>query len=290
MIVSSAEPHLDEVTGTTLPALTSDDAAHWYERRGHRVVERDGHYWRAVRRGFYQPVHLLDRLGVDEAARPAHDAWGYRCALRDEDASGANATIPVRLMQDVSAHDTAQLSSNRRNQLRRCAKRCHIGRLRDPEVLRRYGWGIVASSAERIGFTPPTPEEYVADFDAYADPACLLVLVGIVADGRPGGYLTGYAVDGTAYVDQVHVKTQDLRSYMGVGLLHEFVEICRRTPGTVRIVHGLDRRENPSLGKFKDGMGFPVVEVPARVALPPGAGAVLRRVRPLTYHRLTGRP
>jgi hypothetical protein len=128
---------------------------------------------------------------------------------------------------------------------------------------------------------------YLADLDHFFMSSSQLVLAGIV-DGRLGGYLTGTLVRGSAYIDNVWIATEALRSAIGVGMVFEFVQACRRGSATREVAFGLDSVEDPTLVAFKEGLGFPVTRVSAKAWINPLAAAVVRRRRPHVYYRLTG--
>jgi hypothetical protein len=118
-------------------------------------------------------------------------------------------------------------------------------------------------------------------------PGSHLVLAGII-DGRLGGYLTGTRVRGSAYIDNVWIATEALRSAIGTGMVFEFVQACRRGSGVREVVFGLHSIEDPSLVAFKEHLGFSVVQVPAKARINRFVAAVVRRWRPHEYYRLTG--
>ncbi len=70
--------------------------------------------------------------------------------------------------------------------------------------------------------------------------------------------------------------------------MFEFVQICRRTPGIHEIVYGPHSRYDEALCRFKEGMGFPPVAMPARYHLNPAAAALIRRRRPDMYYYISG--
>ncbi|MDP7112752.1 MAG: hypothetical protein QGH45_12350 [Myxococcota bacterium] len=84
------------------------------------------------------------------------------------------------------------------------------------------------------------------------------------------------------------LDTDLLPSNVGTGLVFEFVQICRRTPGIHEIVYGPHSRYDEALCRFKEGMGFPPVAMPARYHLNPAAAALIRRRRPDMYYYISG--
>jgi hypothetical protein len=269
--------------------LTEDAFAKWLRERGARLVSHRGRWWKRSLRGFYEPVHWLARLTCDEATAPAVSRWGFRANLDDAFASSANGSIPLFWLPDLAGYDEHRLSSNRRNQLRRCRKRVQIVELSDPDLLRDQGYEVCASSLSRTAYRQVPPREaYLHDVAADVHCGRRLVLAGLV-DERLAGYVIGYAVDGIAYLDDVTISTEAMSSYMGIGLHFEFAQACRRSSGITMLVHGLHSREDAPLCTFKVGMGFAVRHVPTRVRINPLAGSVIRRRYPDKYYRLTGR-
>lgn len=198
--------------------------------------------------------------------------------------------MPVHLLSDVATYDMQTLPSKRRNQLRKCQKEVDVVELTDPAMLESEGYAVFRSARERLGVTHiPTQQEYHASLkrsDLTRDDNWL-VLAGLV-NGRLAGYLEGYAVDGTAYVQSVFLATEYLSSNVGTGLAFDFVQACRRSGEIHEIVYGQHLRENQTLDVFKVGMGFPVTPIPTRVWILPVLKSVIRWKSPGAYYRLMG--
>ena len=272
--------------------LTSGDEASLARSRrsaGQRVIEHRGRYWMEAPRGFYQPIHWMARLRADEATLPRRLAWGYRATLSDEDGGAhGNAELPVHLLADVAGYTFEALPRRSRRAMRVCAKRATIVELTGPELLREQGLEVKRSAVHRTGYgSVDSHEQYVADLDHFFMPGSHLVLAGIV-DGRLGGYLTGTLVRGSAYIDNVWIAAEALRSAIGIGMVFEFVQACRRGGGAREVVFGLDSVEDPSLVAFKENLGFPVTQVPAKARINRIVAAVVRKWRAHEYYRLTG--
>jgi hypothetical protein len=278
---------IQDATLASLPSLTEEAVARWQGERGLRVFSHRNRWWKQTLRGFYEPIHWTACLSAAEATAPAILRWGFRATLRDELASSANGSIPLFWLPDLAKYDEGRLSSNRRNQLRRCRKRVQIVQLTEPDLLREQGYEVCASSLTRTAYRQvPTREEYVREVAADAHRGRRLVLAGLI-DGRLGGYVIGFAVDSTAYLDDVTISTGAMSSYIGIGLHFEFAQACRRS-GIKMLVHGLHSREDVPLCTFKEGMGFAVKQVPAKVRINPLMSQFLRRRYPDKYYRLTG--
>lgn len=278
-----------DISEATVPVVSEAELAAHLLSRGLRVVEHRGRFWRQQTPGFYRPVHLLARLSRHEATRPRGAAWGFQACLDEPDAARANAAIPTHLITDVVNFDEQALPKTRRHTLRKARERAQLVELTGPALLREQGYEVLLSAHRRNGYgTLPTPDEYRAALDRFGEPAAGIVLAGLV-DGRLAGYLTGHAVDGTAYATTGVVATWALKANVGTGLHYAFIEACRRAGGIREIVDGLHARENAGLCRTKEMNGAPVVRVPARMSMIPGAASVIRRRHPDKYYRLSGR-
>jgi hypothetical protein len=278
-----------EASAALLTSGDEESLALSRRRAGRSVIEHRGRYWMEAPRGFYQPIHWMARLRADEATLPRRLAWGYRASLGDEDGgTHGNAELPVHLLTDVAGYTLEALPRRSRRNVRVCAKRATIVELTGPELLREQGHEVKRSAVRRTGYGRAESHElYLADLDHFFMPGSRLVLAGIV-DGRLGGYLTGTRVHGSAYIDNVWIATEALRSAIGTGMVFEFVQACRRASGVGEIAFGLDSIEDPSLVAFKEHLGFPVMQVPARAGINRFVAAAVRRWRPHEYYRLTG--
>jgi hypothetical protein len=271
-----------------LVSLTEEEHAATLARAGVTVVRHGGRAWRATRPGFFEPVHALARLRADEAVRPTPLAWGFRATLSPESAHAANAALPLHLLEDLGRWDLERLSPRRRSKVRRSRREAVIVPLPDRRLLEEQGHALYADHLGRTRHrSVPSAGGYRAQVAALLGAGRPLVLVALVGD-RLAGYIHGTAVDGVAYVDDVVVGNAFLPLQLGTGLNVEFILACRRSPAVHTLVHGLHAREDPGLDEFKDGLGFRVVHVPARLGLPAPARWLLRARRPHALYRLTG--
>jgi Acetyltransferase (GNAT) family len=271
-----------------LRVLSEDELAAWRRAKGQRLVRSRGGWWEQVKPGFYQAIHWMARQRQAEIGRPTAFCWGFRTTLHEEDAGAANGWLPVHLLSDLARYDFDALPAKSRNKLRKCWKTNEIVEVTEPQVLREQGYEVRCSVHQRTGMWPPASEaEYVAGLEAYMSNPCRLVLAGL-AEGRLRGYLDGFAVDGTAYIDHLYVNSGALQTEVGTGLVFEFVQACRRSGLVREIVYGLDVPSDRSLKQYKEKMGFPVVRIPTWQWLLPPARTFIRWSRPEVYYRLTG--
>ena len=287
--MAMAEVQVRDSSAACFPILTERELAKRRRGEGVRVIQHGGHYWEQVGApGFFQPVNLLAGLSPEEVTRPAPWCWGYRAALEPEASGAANGTVPIVRSPALDTYGPDSLSSNRRNKLRKCQRLVQIVQLTGPSLLLEQGYDTVVDALSRTGHKKvPSRQQYFADVKKYflGDHWC--VLAGLI-DGRLGGYVDGYVVDGIAYGVCAYYATWALPTNIATGLVFEFAQACRRSGGVRMLVNGLHSPEVPQLNQFKDDMGFVVEHVPIKWSLNPLAKALIRRYRAHTYYRLTG--
>jgi hypothetical protein len=280
---------IEQTAKYELSTMSEAEAATWYHKQGVKIVYHLGRYWKESRFGFYEPLHLLARLTAEQATCPRRLSLGFRASLREADAAVANGFIPVRLLSDVNSYDVQSLSSNRRNHLRRCHKRAKIVQLSSPALLQEQGYEVYCSALTRFGGTKITSKQaYLSHVESYSPSKQRYVFAGLI-DDKLGGYIVTYAIDQTAYIEKVLLATEALSAYIGIGLVFEFVQACRCSGKIREIVYGYDTPNDPALGTFKEGLGFPVRQIPSRVAVNPMIDPILRWRYPSAYYFMTGK-
>jgi GNAT superfamily N-acetyltransferase len=276
-----------ERSDTALSVMSELELAAMRAAEGDTVVSRDGCHWRSSFPGFYQPVDLLVRMPAAVLRQPAPLCWGFRAALAEQDAHLANASIPLHLLTDLPHFDEGALSRNRRSDLRRCRRQVELRRLTDPGLLLGQGHAVFLSAVSRLGHWRALSEtEYRERVRRRAAHGRRLVVAGLV-EGTLRGWLDSYAVDGVLHTDEIFVASDALRSGIGTGLYVEAILAAARQ-GLRAVCNGLHRPEDENLCRFKEGLGFRVVKLPARTVMPAPVRAFLRSRRPATYYRLTG--
>jgi hypothetical protein len=282
--------HVRDVSEAVVISMTEAEMANWCRKDGTHVVYQHGCYWKETRIGFYQPVHLMARLHIEQAKRPVKLCWGFQAALCEDDAKANNGSMPVHLLSDVAGYDLQSLSSNRRHNVRRYRKRAKIVQVISPELLQEQGYEVVLSALKRTANPyekTPSKAEYLAGLADWSAPHNQFVLAGLI-DDKLGGYITGYAVGGTAYTVRLYIATEALSTYIGTGLIFEFVQACRRASKIHEVCYGLHLPEDPALGVFKESMGFPLTHIPTKISMNPIIGKFIAWYRPYIYYRLTG--
>lgn len=278
-----------DVSEAVLPVMTEAELAKWQRSQGTKVICHRDRYWRETAFGFWEPLHWMARLSDRQATSPTVLSWGFRTALCEDDSVVANGSIPIHLLTNVADYDLQSLGSNRRNHLRRCYKRSRIVQLTGPALLQEQGYEVIISSNQRTAYAKlPSKDDYLASLSADSNVAYQLVLAGLI-DGKLGGYISGYAVSGTAYIQDVKIATEAFSSYIGIGLAFEFVQACRRSGSISEVAYGLHSREDSALCAFKEGMGFPAKHIPTKIEMNQIIGQFIRSRYPHKYYRLTGR-
>jgi hypothetical protein len=284
----TSEPITDMASDMQLTVMTEAGFAAMRIEEGATVVERNGRFWGETASGFYQPIHQIATFRESEVHRPTWRCWGYRAALSPEDVHRANGSIPVSLMSDVRGFTEATFDRNRTRDLRRCRREVEIRRVFDPDIFIRDGWPVHTSAQHRVHPAGVMIEsEYRTMMVKRAPDPRRLIVAGFV-DGKLAGYLESYAVDGILYGRDLFVTTESMGTGIGTGLYLETIQFGVRTSAINQICLGPVLLNRPGLTLFKRGLGFPTVEVPAHIAIPPPIGAFIRWRLPAVHYRLTG--
>jgi len=271
----------------TVKSMTEEEFAIFIRTRGTHVTSKKGRFWRSDL-GRFQPTHLYARLSSSEIVRPAPNCWAYRAALADGNEGAANGAIPMHLIQDLDSFSLERVRPSKRRQIRASLQNLTFVEIVEPELLEKQGLRVLKSAVERHGYGRLHGQtSYRKSIDPFFTPQRGLAL-GALRGEELVGYITMYAVTGTAYVDEVHLASDALDTHVGPGLLYQVVEACKRSPEVTKLVHGLVAPERPGLATFKEQMGFRTVEVPARYWIAPGAKQLLRSLRLPAYYRFTG--
>lgn len=115
-----------------------------------------------------------------------------------------------------------------------------------------------------------------------------LTIAGAIRN-KLGDYITGWAVDGTAYMVKGCYATEALPTCIVTGLYYGFIQVCQRSGKIHQIVNGLHLRELPNLYFYKEVMKFPVEFIPTKLAINPVIKQLIRWRYPDNYYRLSGR-
>jgi hypothetical protein len=272
-----------------LKSMSEEAAAAWWAARGLTTVLHRGRWWKQTRTGFYEPIHWLARLSDAEACPPRRLHWGFRATLDEASAAEANAALPLHLLSDVAGYTMDRFKAKRRFHVRKAQKLAEFGVQEDAGLLREQGYEVYRSARERIGSSVLSREAYAAQLDdPHVGPRGRYTLAGVV-DGKLAAYLTAFAVAGSAYVENLYLSSDFMSSSIGTGLIYEFVQSCRRSGEIREIVYGPHVPATPALAVFKEGMGFPVQRIPARMRIAPIVKSFVRRRHAHAYYLMTGR-
>lgn len=262
----------------------------WKAKFGAHIVKQDDTYWEEVRKGFFQPFHLLAKLQRDHVRKPRYMTWGYRAALVDDDLVHANGSIMVHEMSDLESFSLSSLSSKRRNHVNRSLKRVEFREISDLEFLKQAGYKVQQSCLRRTRhMASPSKREFHSFCERNINPGdnSRAIVAGFV-DGELAGFSSIYCIERYAYLDTTFIASEYLETSIGTGLLYQIIELCKRSSEIKVLINGLHARENKDLNHFKKNFGFRVVSVPARVEINPIASYMLRKRYPHKHYRLTG--
>jgi len=278
-----------DVEHTRFLATSEAELAQWHGARGCKIVEGQGKYWVEIVKGFYQGLHWMSRMTISQAERPTPFCWGYRTALDQQSSRFSNATLPIHLMQNVNDYDMEAMTSRQRGKLRKCHKQVEIVEITGPDPLLEQGYPVFYSAVQRTGYgSMVSMQRYRRGVQGFFSHNQGVVVAGLV-DGQLAGYLTAYAVDCTAYIEDVFLHSKFINTNISLALFYAITQACRKSEQINELVHGLHTPEKESLCNHKEGLGFSVVQIPSRVWFLPPTEYWVKKKRPDAYYRLTGR-
>jgi len=278
-----------DLSSARFTPATEQQFGEWRREHGSDVIVHKGRYWIRMTRGFYQPINCMARLSREQVSRPTFACWGYRASVGEDAADLVNSSIPMNVLSDVEGYTLEALPAKRRSDLRKCEKQVSFVNLTGPGILQEQGYDVDLSAFQRTGYGgEPDPQHYQSNGSKlFPDPPFQVVLAGLLGD-RLGGYMVAYAIDDVAIIERVAIATEALPTAIGTGLVFQFAQLCRRTPGIRHIVYGLHSPEDPRLVAFKEGMGFKTTAIASHLSMPPGFRTLIRKRRPYPYYRLSG--
>jgi hypothetical protein len=277
-----------DLSEAKLTSMTEEEFARWRCKEGANVVFHGGCYWEQRRFGFYQPIHLLTRLQIQQVTRPIQFCWGFLASLCEDDAVSANASIPIHLLSNIQDYDLYSINKNSRQNIRKNRHLFDIVELTDTRLLQEQGYDVFLSATTRTRWKSSlSREKYIVKLVDYVVPKRRLILAGL-NDTKLCGYITGYAINGTAYGEDLYISTEASEYNLNRILLFEFVQVCRRSGGIYEFAIGQHWREKPGVVEFKEKMGFPITHIPAKVEINPLIEQFIRWKYPHQYYRLTG--
>lgn len=269
---------------------SEDELVQQMRARGVRIALAKGRHWMHVGGLFWQPVHWLARLPAAAAGRPHLLCLGFACTLCAGDENVATGCMPLHVLggADLEAYDVARLPAKRRNQLRKAWKMVQIVEMHDPTPHLRRLHEVTCSAVKRFrGSGLPEFERFAAGLTRRRRVDRDLLVAGFV-EGTLAGYFLVSCVEDVAYIDQVMLDTRYLSSDIGTGLTYETVMVLKRHGGVGFVVYGRHTPEQPELCRFKEGMGFKVVNWPVKWWLAAPLRRYLAWRAPAKLYRLTG--
>lgn len=287
-------PELNSTYRANVRTLCEEQLARQLVDRGLKVVSFRGRYWQEITPGFFDGLHWLSRHAIREVGRPEMRCWGYRAALLEEEASSANGAIPVHLLTNLRDFTMDSVpSKSLRGTLRRFHREgdTRLVHVTDHRILADQGYDVMMSALIRIQreSKAPSREVYLENVERLMRESGWLVVAG-VKDDTLLGYMTSWSVGRTAYLHELFVRSEALNSALSAALYVASAQVYRMCGDVDEVCAGLHLPEKPSLGLFKERLGFTLARAPSRVFLPWPASVFMRLCLSEKHYRLTGRP
>jgi hypothetical protein len=268
-------------------SLSESEAAPLLLGKGHKVVTHRSRRWAQVRPGFYQPVHVLGAVESTDVSRPTRACWGYRVVVPP--GTKTDSRLLVYLVDDVPGYDMGALTRSRRNTLRQVQRSAlRLRPFDDDALLQREGYEVCLSAYTRFGFRSLPPAQRYSQWLSAQRIGEQTQGIGATLDGKLVGYILAHVIEGTSYIEELHVATEALPTNVSTALTYEMLQLLRESGVVKRTWNGNVGHDDRGMYSFKSSMGFACTAFPTRVRLWPGTGALLRRYRPQRYERLMG--
>ena len=264
----------DGVSDSTLTRLTEAEYANLSAKKGVRVYEHKGRYWRNSEQFgslLSVPIHWMVELTPEQATFPRKSTVATKARIID--GSQNNGHFHLHII-DPKTYTFDHIHSDMRRNVRRACRAGVIIQLATPELLEQEGYAVTISALQRNRYRrAPEEKDYIRKLqdDTFFGGKGIVLAGMIPTPGglKLGGIMTGSALGTIANADDIYIASWAKDTNVGPRLAYSFIEACQRTPGIDKIVYGRVSADR-GLQAFKDRMGFPAVAVPARVTLRPG--------------------
>lgn len=248
--------------------------AEWKQLLGHKIIFKNGIYWEQIRKGFYQPIHFLQKLDPEQVQYPSLLSWGVRGAMDEKDRMKANGSSSIYTLENLKTFDFSMFSQKRRENIRRCFKRVEIREIKDENILLEQGYDVVKSSMERTKYKKLiSKESYLKTCNIYVNKGDNSHLVlGAFIDNKLLAYSEMYAVENTAYMMNMMIATEALKYGVSAGLFYTQFVLAQHSKDITQLYAGGYTPDDSSLDVFKHSMRLVVKKVPffSRVLKPAG--------------------
>ena len=256
--------------------------------RGAPVIFHHGIWWQRVKPSYSWPLQLLRAFPPAKEKRPPllYGSVGFEHAAPEAD--GANATLPLMLLRDLSRYDINCLSANKRRDIRRGMKRVEVRKLDEIRDLVEQGLGINRSAltrqawgGNRRGYL--NEQRWRREIEQ-AHALGARETWGVYLGRRLVAYLRMYVLDETVHITQTMSHSDYLEYYPNDALLNTFLMDCKVRPGVRSVLFGLESAKQ-SLNEYKRKFGFEVVKLPVYRRLNPVVRYLARFTRYRQYIR-----
>ena len=255
----------DIITNTIkLEPASLEQCAEWKQLLGNKIVFKNGIYWEQIRKGFYQPIHFLQKLDPEQVKHPSLLSWGVRGAVDDKDRMKANGSSSYYTLENFKTFDFSMFSQKRRENIRKCFNRVEIREIKDENILLEQGYDVVKSSMERTRYKRLiSKESYLKKCNVYVNKGDNSHLVlGAFQDNKLLAYGEMYAVENTAYMMNMLIATEALKYGVSAGLFYTQYVLAQHSKNITELYAGGYTPDDSSLDTFKNSMCLTVKRVP----------------------------
>jgi hypothetical protein len=274
-------------TTFTLPVMAMEDFVFMRREEGARISEFDNVAWQEHPLGFFTPAHLLQKLPFDCQVPKKIYRWGWRHRI-DNNTQASPYFIPVHLVVNPCQYSEASLTKKVRQMLNKARRSTVIQPLEDFDIIEREGYDVYSAAWVRTRQSiPMNKTKYLASMRRLINPSRRLIL-GAFIESKLAGYISAYAIDGTAYGDEVYVSQLGRKHEVNRLLLYEMTRAIGRVSDIKEFFVGQHWLEKPNITKFKLNMGFTIVQIPIQAHIQRVPQWIGSKFFPQKFYRLIG--
>ena len=252
------------------------------------IIQKDGFWWRQVRKGFYRPLSPF--IPINENFLRGSKPFGvvqYSIINSEQ----GNSYMNLIMFDHLDEYELSNLPGEIRRNIRRAQeKNMIVGRISDPEVLKEQGLSVYHSFIKRTGYVYDSKRLDPGYFRMWIDSLFSFPKVQIHGVFK-GKSLVSFMIE-TLVQDVLIIKaminTPEALKLHAPDLQLHCARLRAKENGQIRTIYNGYYLQIPGLNKFKIRRGASVWCVPSRIEAPPSLLKMIKILKPNQYQHLMG--
>lgn len=255
--------------------MTVDEYISQKRQLGLPVHQWRGVWWERQRPFYYKPAFTRTVISKGAAApMPLRALVGYSHVVPSAREANAAWCFMERRWDNDRAFDLAEITSKKRNQVRKGFRLCQVRPIDCLDGLWQDMQRVNISHRKRTGVGKPASyyTDRYAKWRSYISRLHALQArqwFGAFVEGRLASYFYGYAVGQTYIIDAAKTDSDFLWANPNDALLFTMLEHAHNKEGCNLVVYGGHSPGDDSLTAFKMKYGFEITQYPAYFCLRP---------------------